>query len=229
MRIEVNLLGGSSRRPRKKTGAGLQLPDFREMFAQVKDPLFLGAVVAIVVAVVFVGSLFTLQQAQLTSLQDEAERVRADARRYSNLIAQKRQAERLRDSLVAELREIRNIDGDRYIWPHILEEVTRALPDYSWLVAVTSLETPQPVVSDSVELPPPPVQFQVEGRTSEIAAYTRFLRRLAASPWVTNVVEGPATTVVEDEKAIRAFSVTATFQQADSAFMRTVPVIQSVR
>jgi hypothetical protein len=43
------------------------------------------------------------------------------------------------------------------------------------------------------------------------------------------VVEGPATTVVEEEKAIRAFSVTATFQQADSAFMRTVPVIQSVR
>ena len=228
MRIEVNLLGGS-KRTRKKAGAGLKMPDFGELFAQVRDPLFLGAIVAVVAAVLFVGSLFTLQQAKLASLESDAERVRAEARRYSNLIAQKRQAERLRDSLVAELREIRNIDGDRYVWPHILEEVTRALPDYSWLVSVSAIETPPPVVSDSVQLPPPPIQFQVEGRTSEIAAYTRFLRRLAASPWVTNVVEGPATTVVEDEKAIRAFSVTATFQQADSAFMRTVPVIQSVR
>ena len=22
------------------------------------------------------------------------------------------------------------IDGDRYIWPHVMEEVTRALPDF---------------------------------------------------------------------------------------------------
>ena len=228
MRIEVNLLGGK-KGARKKAGAGLQMPDFGDLFAQVKDPLFVGAVVAVVAAVLFVGSLFTLQQSKLSSLQSEAERVRAESRRYSNLIAQKRQAERMRDSLVAELREIRSIDSDRYVWPHVLEEVTRALPDFSWLVSVTSLEMPPPVVSDSVQLPPPPVQFQVEGRTSEIAAYTRFLRRLAASPWFTNVVEGPATTVVEEEKAIRAFSVTATFQRADSAFMRTVPVIQSVR
>ena len=75
----------------------------------------------------------------------------------------------------------------------------------------------------------PAVNFQVEGRTSEIASYTTFLRRLAASPWLTNVVEGPATTVVEDEKAIRAFSVTATFRSADSAFIRTIPVTESVR
>jgi Tfp pilus assembly protein PilN len=228
MRIEVNLLGGK-KGARKQAGKGLQMPDFGDLFAQVKDPLFVGAVVAVVAAVLFVGSLFTLQQSKLSSLQGEAERVRAESRRYSNLIAQKRQAERMRDSLVAELREIRSIDSDRYVWPHVLEEVTRALPDFSWLVSVTSLEAPPPVVSDSVQLPPPPVQFQVEGRTSEIAAYTRFLRRLAASPWFTNVVEGPATTVVEEEKAIRAFSVTATFQRADSAFMRTVPVIQSVR
>ena len=52
---------------------------------------------------------------------------------------------------------------------------------------------------------------------------------LSGAPWLSDVTEGAATTVVEDEKAIRAFSITATFQQADSAFMRTVPVTQSVR
>jgi Tfp pilus assembly protein PilN len=228
MRIEVNLLGGAKKA--RKAGGGFSLPDFGEVFAQVKDPLFIGAIVAVVAAVLFVGSLFTIQQAKLSSLRSDVEDARAEARRYATLIRQKRQAESLRDSLVVELQEIREIDGDRYIWPHVLEEVTRALPDFSWLVAIVTVPpVVQPMGPDSVAPPPPPMQFEVRGRTSEIAAYTRFLRRMAASPWFTNIVEGPATTVVEDEKAMRAFSVTATFQQADSAFMRTVPVIESVQ
>jgi Tfp pilus assembly protein PilN len=182
-----------------------------------------------VAAVLFVGGLFTVQQAQLVSLRSDAERLRVEARRYQNLILAKRQAERLRDSLVAELTAIRQIDGDRYIWPHVMEEVTRALPDRTWLVSLQHVPVPPMILDDSVAPPPPPVRFEVVGRTSEIEAYTRFLRRLAASPWFTDVVEGPATTVVEEEKAMRAFSVTATFQEADSAFIRTVPVIESVR
>jgi Tfp pilus assembly protein PilN len=228
MRIEVNLLG-RSKKARKKQGAGLEMPDFGQFFAQIKDPLFVGAVVAVVAAALFVGGLFTVQQATLASLRSESEQVRAESRRYANLMARKRQAERLRDSLVAELQAIREIDDDRYIWPHVLEEVTRALPDFSWLVSLRHLPAPAPVLDDSIEAPPPPVRFEVSGRTSEIEAYTRFLRRLAASPWFTNVVEGPATTVIEEDKAMRAFSITATFQQADSAFIRTVSVTESVR
>jgi len=228
MRIEVNLLGGTKKT--RKAGGGIALPDFAQMFAQVKDPLFIGAIAAVVVAVLFVGSLFTLQTAKLASLNSEIDEARAEARRYSTLIRQKRQAEDLRDSLIVELQAIREIDADRYIWPHVMEEITRALPDYSWLVGVVNVP-PAPVQMgpDSVAPPPPPMKFEVRGRTSEIAAYTRFLRRMAASPWFTDIVEGPATTVVEDDKAMRAFSVTATFQQADSAFMRTVPVIESVQ
>ncbi len=224
MRIEINLLGGPKKK--RKAGAGIKMPDFGELFGKVKDPLMIGAVVAVAAAAAFIALLFTMQQAQLVMLENDAEQVRAEARRYSNLIAQKRHAERLRDSLVAELGAIREIDADRYVWPHVLEEVTKALPDYTWLVSVTSQAQ---VLMEADTTVAPAVQFQVEGRTSEITSYTTFLRRLAASPWLTNVVEGPATTVVEDEKAIRAFSVTATFRSADSAFIRTIPVTESVR
>jgi Tfp pilus assembly protein PilN len=223
MRIEINLLGGQKKR---KAGAGFQLPDVRDLFSGVKDPLFMGAVGAAIAAVAFIGLTFSYQQARLSSLNDEVEVVRAESRRYSNLIAQKRHAERLQDSLRAELEEIRSIDADRYVWPHILEEVTKALPDYSWLVGLGALQVP-PLDEDTTIAPP--VLVQLEGRTAEIAAYTRFLRRLAASPWFRNVTEGPATTVVEDDKAMQAFSVTATFRSADSAFIRTVPVMESVR
>jgi len=225
MRIEINLLGGPKKR---KAGAGFALPDFGEMFSQVKDPLMLGAVGAVVAAVALVAIVFTMQQARLSSLENQAEGVRAESRRYSNLIAQKRQAERLRDSLVAELQAIRRIDADRYMWPHILEEVTKALPDYSWLVRLSQLQGGGGALEEDTTVVPP-VQVQLEGRASEIAAYTRFLRRLAASPWFAVVVEGPATTVLEEEKAVQAFSVTATFGMADSAFIRTVPVTEAVQ
>ena len=224
MRIEINLLGGQKKK--RKAGAGFQMPDVRDLFSGVKDPLLMGAVGAAIAVVAFVGLTFSYQQTRLSSLNDEVEVVRAESRRYSNLIAQKRHAERLQDSLRAELQEIRSIDADRYVWPHILEEVTKALPDYSWLVGLGVLQVAPLDEDTTIALP---VQVQLEGRTAEIAAYTRFLRRLAASPWFRNVTEGPATTVVEDDKAMQAFSVTATFRTADSAFIRTVPVMESVR
>ncbi len=145
------------------------------------------------------------------------------------MIAQKRRAERLRDSLETELGEIRNIDSDRYIWPHVLEEVTKALPDYTWLVGLNVVQTPPAVTTEGEPVGPLLVRFMIDGRTSDIGAYTRFLRNLANSPWVANVVPGANRTVVEDDKALTAFSITATFQQADSAFIRTVAVTESVR
>lgn len=227
MIIEVNLLGGTRKR---KAGVGISLPNIGELIKGVKDPMLLGAVAAWIVVGAAGGFFFVTMQARLSTLQEE-QRVRAgEARRFSNLIIQKRRAEGLRDSLLLELQDIRRIDSDRYIWPHILEEVTKSLPDYTWLVSMNVVQTaPIPGAETAATQQPPAVRFMVDGRTSEIAAYTRFLRNLANSPWVTSVVPGANRTVVEDDKALTAFSITATFRQADSSFMRTVPVAESVR
>ncbi len=155
--------------------------------------------------------------------------MRTEARRYNQLIAQKRRAENLRDSLEKELDAIREIDADRYIWPHIMDEVAKNLPDYTWLVGLTVLAS-EPVLAEEADTAGPEVvRFQIDGRTSDIGAYTRFLRQLAASPWIGDVIPGATSQVVEDEKVVTAFGITASFRQADSAFMRTVPVAESVR
>ncbi len=227
MIIEVNLLGGPKKR---KGGGGISLPNIGELIKGVKDPLLLGAVGAWIVVGAAGGFLFVTMQAQLSTLQSEAQVIRAEARRFSNMIAQKRRAEGLRDSLMLELQDIRRIDSDRYIWPHVLEEVTKSLPDYTWLVSMNVVQTaPIPGAETDASQQQAAVRFMVDGRTSDISAYTRFLRNLANSPWVTNVVPGANRTVVEDDKALTAFSITATFRQADSSFMRTVPVVESVR
>ena len=227
MLIEVNLIGGPKKR---KAGGGISLPNFGALIKGVKDPLLLGAVGAWIVVGAAGGLFFVTMQARLSTLQEEERRVGAEARRFSNMIAQKRRAQGLRDSLLIELQSIRRIDSDRYVWPHVLEEVTKSLPDYTWLVSMNVVQTaPIPGAETAATQQPAAVRFMVDGRTSEIAAYTRFLRNLANSPWVTNVVPGANRTVVEDDKALTAFSITATFRQADSSFMRTVPVAESVR
>ena len=75
----------------------------------------------------------------------------------------------------------------------------------------------------------PAVVFEVNGRTVDIQAYTRFLRQLEASPWITDVTPVSAQTVVEKERPVTAFTIRATYRQADSAYIRTVPLSQSVR
>ncbi len=236
MLIEVNLLPGQKKR---KVGAGITLPDFGAMLAGVKDPLLLGAIGSWMGALLVIAFLFVTTQAQLVSLRSDATQIRAEARRYQALMADKRRSENLRDSLELELRAIRRIDSDRYVWPHIMEEVTKALPDYTWLVGLVpsapAAMVPRPAgqrpgaaqPADTMEQPLP--TFVVEGRTSDIGAYTRFLRQLAGSPWVTDVVPGATSTVIEDDKALTAFNITGTFRRADSAFIRTVPLRESVR
>jgi Tfp pilus assembly protein PilN len=225
--IEINLLPGQKRKTR--AAAGFRLPDVGALVARIKDPLLLGAVGAWVVVLAVVGFVYTTESRKLAAARQELSRVEADARRFQALINQKRKEEKLRDSLVAELDAIRAIDSDRYVWPHILEEITKALPDYTWLESVGVLPGGGGQPADSTAAAKPVVRVLIEGRTADMGGYTRFLRQLNDSPWLTDVVAGPTKTVIENDKPVLSFTVTVAFRQADSAFIRTAPVLESVR
>jgi len=163
--------------------------------------------------------------------------VRTEKRRYDIVIAQKRQAEKVRDSLVAEINMIRSIDADRYIWPHVLDQVTKALPPYTWITRVQSVGAivagAQPgqaqvlVTTDSTGAPL--VRVSIDGRTVDIQAYTTFLRQLAASPWFTDVTPASSQVVIEADRPVTSFNVTVRYRVADSVYIRTVPLVQAVR
>lgn len=223
--IRINLLPGPQKKRRR--GAGFSLASATELLAKVKNPMLLGVVGGWVAALLIVGGLWVFQSRQMGALQEEHGRVEAEARRYRTLIREKRRAESLRDSLVAEINEIRAIDGERYVWPHILEEVTKALPDYTWLVSLQSMAATFDDLADSTVKPP--VRFAIEGRTPDLSAYTRFVSQLAASPWIRNAEFGAVQSVLEDERPVQSFSVTVTFGTADSAFLRLAPIQESVR
>ena len=225
--IEINLLPGKKK---KKAGAGISMPDFSEMAGKIRDPLMIAAIGVWVIVLPVAGYTYFDESRKLAGLHDEIDRVTVQARNFNTLIREKQTLEQLRDSLGVALTAIREIDADRYIWPHIMEEVTKALPDFTWLNSVEFVPAPTP--DATAELDPnyrPPVQFTIDGRTGDMGAYTRFLRNLGNSPWVGNVQAGATQTVMENDRPVIAFTITGTYQQADSAFIRTAPLQESVR
>ena len=119
--IEINLLPGK-KKAAKGAGMKLSMPDFRGLIAQVKDPWLLGAIAAWVVVGGGGALLFITDRARLAAADSRLETMRTEERKWSIVIAQKRLAENVRDSLLHEINVIRYIDGDRYIWPHGLDQ-----------------------------------------------------------------------------------------------------------
>jgi Tfp pilus assembly protein PilN len=157
-----------------------------------------------------------------------------EKRRFDVVIAKKRQAEKVRDSLANEINIIRGIDADRYIWPHVLDEITKALPAYTWITTVASVAPPPPATTTTGtqsmdSLIATEVRVSIDGRTVDIQAYTTFLRQLAASPWLTEVLPTRAATVIEQDRPVTEFNITMRYRGADSLYIRTVPLVESVR
>jgi Tfp pilus assembly protein PilN len=244
--ITVNLRPNLKRR---RAGSPFQgaMQGVRGLGSKIKDPLLLLAVASWVGVLGWLGFVVVGTSRELNALEPQLEATRAENKRFKAFLTEKRHQETIRDSLVAQISVIRHVDGDRYVWSHVLDEVTKALPAYTWLIdvgtaaaAATPGTPPAPsaatpashkAADSAANAPPAPsvIQFEVNGRTVDIQAYTRFLRQLEASPWVTDVTPVSAQTVVEKERPVTAFTIRATYKQADSAYIRTVPLSQSVR
>jgi Tfp pilus assembly protein PilN len=232
--IEINLLPGKKKKPSGGAGFKLALPDFQGLLASIKNPWLLAASAASVIVIGGGLLLFITQSTRLRVLESRLEAVRVEKRRFDAVIAQKRQSEKIRDSLVAQISIIRGIDADRYIWPHVLDQITKALPPYTWLTGVSAMggaAVPGAPVSSGVtdSTGMPVVRVWITGSTVDIQAYTTFLRQLAASPWLTDVTPATSSTVIEADRPVTAFNVSVRYRVADSVYIRTQPVSRSVR
>lgn len=224
--ITINLKPGVKR---GKSGASLAggLSALKTLPGKVKDPWPMLAIGVWVATLAFLGWVGIGSAAKMHSVESQLVKARSENHRFRQLISERRRAEAAKDSVVTQIATIRAVDGDRYVWPHVMDEVARALPAYTWLTEMAPAGGPVP--ADSTDTTSKALTFKISGRTVDIQAYTRFLRQLEASPWVKDVTPLSAMTVVENERAVTAFTITATFHKADSAYIRTVALSQSVR
>jgi len=241
--IEINLLPGSGKKTRSK-GAGVNFSELASGLAsRVKDPWLLGAVGSAILAGLLVGGMYWHQNTRATSLDEELRVARQDSVRFAAVIEEKRKAEAQRDSVLKQVSLIKSFDDKRYVWPHIMDEVSRALPPYTWVTSITQTNTttlaapePEPekkgkkaanAEPDSVVVPP--VQLRLVGNTVDIQALTRFMRVLESSPFIENVQLVKSTLILVDGKQVTEFQLDASYQPPDPSAISVVPVSLSVR
>jgi Tfp pilus assembly protein PilN len=252
--IEINLLSPGEKSGRKKSGG---LGAFAQRFqlntasnASIDDgaapsartAITIAAAAAVAIATVGVGGAFWYQDRQLTSIAETLQQELADSARFSTVIGERKAVIARRDSLVRQLGIIQQIDDSRYVWPHILDEISRALPPYTWITTISQLsakpilpqrDSTSKAARDSTRKATPPAEpivvFQIVGNTVDIQALTRFMRVLESSPFMQNVTINKSNVVLVDNREVTEFTLDIQYQKPDPAAVTTVPITLSVR
>ena len=240
--IEINLLPGSGK---KNRSTGFSLTAIAgKAGARVKDPFMIAAAVSIIAAVGAIGALHLSQAGRAEELTERERRSVQDSTRYVAVLRERNRAESQRDSVRRQLEIIKSIDNDRFVWAHIMDEVSRSLPPYTWLKtiaqsAMVAAATPTPAPAPAKDgkgkpVPPPPpapatLKFQISGNTVDIQALTRFMKLLESSPFVKNVTIAKAELVTLDGKEVQEFLLEAEYERPDASVISTVPVTLSSR
>lgn len=229
--IEINLLPGARKKSRASKGASIDLGALLEsLAARFKDPWLLVAVAGMVIGLSVVGAMFFLQNREQATLEEQQRIAVQDSTRYSAVLAQRRAAELARDSILRQMAVISAIDGDRFVWPHIMDEVSRALPTYTWLRSLAQTSSTAAVAPEAVASGATPrLTFRLIAYTVDIQAVTIYMKQLEASPFLENVTLGVSETAVADGKEVHQFQLDLMYQKPDSTAIRTVPLSIAVR
>ena len=206
--ITINLKPGSKR---ARAGSSLSggLSALKGLPSRVKDPWPMAAVIICGLTVLVLAWIGISTASKRNTLETQMDAARAENRRYRAFLVEKRRAEAARDSVLIQIATIRAVDDDRYVWPHLLDEITRAMPPHTWLTevaAVTGMDT-----GDSSMVAP--VGVQINGRTMDLQGFTRLMRQLEDSPWISQVTMLSTQTVVEKGRAVIAFVLKSSYDR----------------
>ena len=251
--IEINLLPGARRKAKRGGGTkidfGASLASIRE---RVKEPWLIGAVVVTTLAVALIGLLYTQQSSREAELATALQRAVQDSTRYSSVLREHDKAEAKRDTVLRSLNLIRAIDDDRFIWPHIMDEVSKALPPYTWLVTlgfsglgqaqqpVATVATAAPADTTAgakkkkkrtltTAIPRDTVRIHLVGNTVDIQALTRFIRQLEQSAFLEQVQLAKSEHASDNGKDVTQFQLDMLYSRPDPTMVRRVPLAVSVR
>jgi Tfp pilus assembly protein PilN len=210
--IEINLLPGQEKR-KKRAGGGLpiKLPSSLPEF----DRITAFTVAAWIIAPLLVAWMFFGIRSERAELETALEQARADSVRYARLIDTQSSLEARQDTIAQKLAMIQEIDAGRYIWPHILDEVSRALPPYTWIESLNQQ-------TGGTE-----PRFIITGRTGSLPALTRFMTTLESSPFLRNIelISSEQTILDGDQtRVVNSFTLTGNYQHPPLEMIETVPL-----
>lgn len=247
--IQINLLPGHESGAALPTGPRAWAAAARARCEAVAaDRYLLGGVGSALFVVAAVGVLHTRQGEAAAAAEARVTAAASDSTRFASLLAARRAAVADRDSVRRQLGVIAEIDSARYAWAHVLDEVSRSLPPYTWLTAVQQTSAPPTpgvpagsgaAAADSArgatadgakagdakagDAAPrgAALTFRIVGQTVDIQALTAFMRDLEASPFVERVQLARSEPAQVDGKEVTEFTLDAQLERAPHGLLRT--------
>jgi len=201
--VRINLL---SEQDRKKKGAASARPTLPRLSSvpSVPLPLVGGLLVLLLLAVAVY--LYVDQNRRMAAIEERIDLARQDSTRYSRAITKLREIESSQSAIAARIEAIQSVDHGRYRWAHILEELSRSLPENTWLTSVTTAE--DEATGNRIE---------ITGVTFSNLTITAFMTNLEGSPYLEGVsLIGSNRSQVEGVE-VTTFALVAAYTQPPSS------------
>ena len=179
--IEVNLHPGGGRKKRDGgalSGLSVSLPDLDEiggLDSLRSDPWHASFLLFLVIVPLMVGFLWYQQSRRADRLDQRLQTALADSARLADLRALSDSITARREAIQDRIALVRELDQNRFAWPHLMDEVSRALPSQAWLTNISR-------ASDL-----PNLRIRLSGAATSPLVITQFVRALEGSSFVSDV------------------------------------------
>jgi Tfp pilus assembly protein PilN len=151
--------------------------------------------------------------ATMSRVEDDLALARDDSARLK-VARERTDTLRAREAIISrKLQVIQEIDAGRFTYPHILDEISRTMPPYIWLVTFTESfhEGGNPRVT-------------IDGRAGNYFALGRYIEELENSPFLQDVrLKSSARTQV-DQRVVYGFIIEMTYSDPPPDVIQTVPL-----
>jgi Tfp pilus assembly protein PilN len=217
--IEVNLLPGGRKRAAKGGGFSFKLPalNLGGGAGAGVDRYMAFFAVAAAISIGYVAWSFLGVRGENEELEVRLEQERQDSIRFAADIERMNELTARRDLLAQRVEIIQQIDAARYTWPHLLDEVASAVPEYLWLTEVV-------YASEA------PLTIRIAGRAGSAFAVTNFMRRLEASRFL-RAVEMQSMQLqpseVNQAELVQVFELLAAYEAPPLEELETVPLFDN--
>lgn len=212
MLIEIDLSpAAGKRRGRGRKTTSLKLPSLAAFGGNARTTAAIGGG-ALLILLLFFG--YWRMGSRIEALEGQVAQAVADSTRYAATIALIGSFEARQDTIREKISVIRSVDTRRYVWPHLLDEISLAVPAYTWLTALTSTEVGAGGPA-----------FTLQGHTGSTPALTRLMTNLEASPFIRDVNLITTEQQVTDGRTIQRFSLEARYRDPGPSVIETVPIL----
>jgi len=118
------------------------------------------------------------------------------------------------DSIAERVAVLQEIDQGRFIWPHILDEIARSVPEHTWLLQLYQ-------VAGGAE-----PRVRIVGQAGNLLALAVLMDRLEASPFLRAVQVIGSSQVPRSGQLVYRFELDVTYEQPPLEYLETLPLLQ---